>query len=144
MSVFTAAEIDYLQSQRLGRVATVGPDGQPHVAPVTYLFNTDEDAIDLGGIAFGDTKKWRDAQQNPRVTFLVDDVIPEPRTARAVEIRGSAELHGEGGESINPRFPNFAPQFMRLRPRHIVSWGLEKAEDGSDFAPNSRDVRAAG
>ena len=105
MSVFTAAEIDYLQSQRLGRVATVGPDGQPHVAPVTYLFNTDEDAIDLGGIAFGDTKKWRDAQQNPRVTFLVDDVIPEPRTARAVEIRSSAELHGEGGESIRPTVP---------------------------------------
>ena len=34
MSVFTAAEIAYLQSQRIGRIATVGPDGQPHVVPV--------------------------------------------------------------------------------------------------------------
>ena len=28
MSVFTPAEIKYLQSQRLGRIATVGPDGR--------------------------------------------------------------------------------------------------------------------
>ena len=32
MSVFTPAEITYLQSQRLARVATSGPGGQPHVA----------------------------------------------------------------------------------------------------------------
>ena len=37
MSVFSAAEIEYLQSQRLGRLATSGPDGQPHVVPVSAL-----------------------------------------------------------------------------------------------------------
>ncbi len=31
MSVFSDAEIEYLRSQRLGRIATVGRDGQPHV-----------------------------------------------------------------------------------------------------------------
>jgi hypothetical protein len=35
MTVFTPAEVDYLQAdRRLGRLATVGPDGTPHVAPV--------------------------------------------------------------------------------------------------------------
>jgi pyridoxamine 5'-phosphate oxidase family protein len=33
VSVFTEAGIAYLQSQRLGRLATVGPDGRPHVGP---------------------------------------------------------------------------------------------------------------
>jgi hypothetical protein len=33
VSVFSHAEIDYLGSQRLGRLATVGPDGMPHVVP---------------------------------------------------------------------------------------------------------------
>ncbi|TME66638.1 MAG: PPOX class F420-dependent oxidoreductase, partial [Chloroflexi bacterium] len=33
MSVFTTAEIAYLQGQRLGRIATVGPSGQPHAVP---------------------------------------------------------------------------------------------------------------
>jgi len=33
-SVFSPAEIEYLKSQRLCRIATVGPDGQPHVVTV--------------------------------------------------------------------------------------------------------------
>jgi hypothetical protein len=33
MNVFTPAEIAYLQDQLLGRLASVGSDGQPHVSP---------------------------------------------------------------------------------------------------------------
>ena len=39
MSAFTDAEISYLKIQRLGRLATVGPDGQPHVVPVGFRYN---------------------------------------------------------------------------------------------------------
>ena len=52
MSVFTPAEITYLQSQRLARVATSGPGGQPHVVPVSFRYNPDEDTIDVGGHGF--------------------------------------------------------------------------------------------
>src|SRR6266480_1279536 len=107
MSAFTPPEIEYLTSQGLARLATVGPDGQPHVVPVTFTFNAEEDAIDVGGVDFGATKKWRDARQNPRVTFLLDDVRPDPRRARAIEVRGRAEALAGGGSGINPRFPNF-------------------------------------
>ena len=142
MSVFTEGEIEYLRQQALGRVATVGPDGQPHVTPVTFQFNADLDTIDVGGIFWGGTKKWRDAQQNPKVTLLVDDVIPEPRQARALEVRGEAELHETGGNEINSRFPNFAPQFFRIRPARIVSWGLdEQPADAKGFQMNARSVR---
>ena len=55
MSVFTDAEIEYLQSQRHRHLATVGRDDQPHVVPVTYWLNLDEDTIDIGGINFGAT-----------------------------------------------------------------------------------------
>ncbi len=48
MSVFTHPEIDYLTSQRLGRLATVGPDGRPHVVPVGFRYNAELDAIDIG------------------------------------------------------------------------------------------------
>jgi pyridoxamine 5'-phosphate oxidase family protein len=134
VSVFTDAEIEYLDSQRLGRMATVGADGQPHIIPVTFVYNAAEDALDIGGLRFGTGKKWRDAQQNPRVTFLVDDSTG--RSARAIEVRASAELHETGGETINPRFPQFAPQFFRLRPHRVVSWGLE----GSGYQVNARSV----
>jgi len=36
MSVFTNKEREYLATQRLGRIATVGPDGQPHVVPTSF------------------------------------------------------------------------------------------------------------
>ena len=139
MSAFTDAEIEYLSGQRRGYLATVGPDGQPHIVPLTFRFNQDEDAIDIGGVGFGDSKKWRDARRNHRVTFLVEDVVAgPPRRAHAIEVRGEAELHETGGDAINPRFSDFAPQFIRLRPRRIVAWGLD--DTGHGFKPNARDV----
>ena len=136
MSVFTAAELDYLRSGGLARIATVGPDGQPHVVPVTFHFNEAEDTVDVGGVSFGGTKKWRDAQRNAKVTFLLDESWGDG--AKAIEIRGTAEAHETGGETIHPRFPNFKPEFLRIRPRRVVSWGLEQGEAG--FRPYARDV----
>jgi pyridoxamine 5'-phosphate oxidase family protein len=34
VGTFTEAELEYLNSQPLGRIATVGPDGSPHLASV--------------------------------------------------------------------------------------------------------------
>ena len=104
------------------------------------MYNPDEDTIDLGGIDFANTKKWRDAQGNPNATFLVDDF--SPTEAHAVEIRGDAEVHETGGEEINPRFPHFVPQFIRLRPRRIVSWGLDEGTGmtAEGFSHSSRPV----
>ncbi len=137
LSAFTDSEIAYLRARTMGRLATVGRDGQPHIVPLTFHFNAEEDAIDLGGVDFTAGKKWRDATRNPKVAFLVDDASAEG--AHAIEIRGVAELHEFGGETVNPRFPNFVPQFMRLRPRRIVSWGIEH----EGFHPFGRDVAEA-
>jgi pyridoxamine 5'-phosphate oxidase family protein len=49
MSVFSEAEIAYLQSKTMCRLATIGADGRPHLIPLTYRFNAEEDAIDIGG-----------------------------------------------------------------------------------------------
>jgi pyridoxamine 5'-phosphate oxidase family protein len=38
MNRFTAAEIAYLQSQRLGRLATVNEKGDLHVVPVGFRY----------------------------------------------------------------------------------------------------------
>ena len=59
MSVFSPAEQAYLQTQRLGRLATVGPDGHPHVVPVAFRYNPDLETIDIGGHDFAKRKKFR-------------------------------------------------------------------------------------
>lgn len=135
MSVFTDAEIGYLQRQTMGRLATVGRDGRPHVIPLTFHYDPVEDTIDVGGIDFTAGKKWRDVQRNRHVTILIDDA--NPQGARAIEVRGDAEIHLTGGESINPRFTAFAPEFIRIRPVHVVSWGIE----AEGFHPFGRTVR---
>lgn len=123
MSVFTPEELAYLQSQRLGRLATVGANGQPHVVPVGFRYNPDLDTIDIGGHDFAKRKKWRDVQQNPKIAFVVDDLASvNPWTPRGIEIRGAAEVRETGGETV---IPGFDREMFRIRPRRIVSWGLE-------------------
>jgi hypothetical protein len=58
-----------------------------------------------------------------------------------MEVRGHAELHDTGGDRINPRFSNFAPQFFRIRPTRIVAWGIEEGGTGGEgFQVNARSV----
>jgi pyridoxamine 5'-phosphate oxidase family protein len=59
MSAFADKEIEYLAGQRLGRIATMGPDGQPHVVPTSFRYNAEHDAIDVGGLRMSQTKKQR-------------------------------------------------------------------------------------
>jgi pyridoxamine 5'-phosphate oxidase family protein len=135
MSVFTADEIAYLKSQPLGRLATVGPDGQPHVMPVGFRFNAEEDSIDIGGRAgFAKRKKFRDVLHNPQVAFVVDDVPSvNPWTVRGIEIRGRAEVLETGGSILGP---GFDPEMFRVKARRIVTWGL----DGKPYEQHARSV----
>lgn len=120
MSRFTAEEIEYLQSQRLGRLATVDAQGDPHVVPVGFRYNPDTDTIDIGGHNMAKSKKYRDALRYGRVAFVVDDVLP-PWRPRFVEIRATVEGDTEGGKAFGQ---GFSPDILRLTPTYIVSYGV--------------------
>ncbi|HEX9097970.1 MAG TPA: PPOX class F420-dependent oxidoreductase [Candidatus Dormibacteraeota bacterium] len=134
MSAFTPREIEYLQSQLLGRLATVGADGQPHVVPVSFRYSAELDAIEISGHGFANRKKYRDVLANPKVAFVVDDLVSvQPWVPRGIEIRGEAEVLKSGGKSIRPFFDD---DMFRIRPTRIVSWGL----DGEGQIPGGRSV----
>src|SRR5437660_7588842 len=101
MSKFTAAELAYLQSQRLGRLATVNERGEPQVAAVGFRYNPEFDTIDIGGYDMANTQKFRNVARNGLASLLVDDVLPPWRT-RSFEIRGHAHALLEGGQPIRP------------------------------------------
>jgi pyridoxamine 5'-phosphate oxidase family protein len=130
MSAFTPAEIAYLQSQRLGRLATVNAAGEPHVVPVAFRYNPELDTIDIGGHSIGNTKKFRDVARDGRVAFVIDDVLP-PWKARGLEIRGRAETLPTCGQEI---MRDFGPEMNRLTPTRIIGWGIA----GETFQANSR------
>ncbi len=134
MSVFTEDELEYLAQQRLGRIATVGPQGQPHVVPTSFRYNAEQDAIDVGGLRMSQTKKLRDVQRTGRASIVIDDVLP-PWQPRMIEIRGTAAVVPEGGKALNERFED---TIVRIRPRRIISFGI----DSGDAAANARSVGA--
>jgi pyridoxamine 5'-phosphate oxidase family protein len=138
MSTFTGAEIEYLNRGPLrgllGRLATVGPDGRPHVTPLAVFCDPLDQTLVIGGHAGSNmaaSKKFRDAQRHPDVAVIVDDVASvDPWTPRYIEIRGHAETHLEGGEEVGNRlgapFP-FDPAWIRVRPRRVLAFGIETA-----------------
>jgi pyridoxamine 5'-phosphate oxidase family protein len=132
MSVFTDKELDYLAGQRLGRIATVGADGQPHVVPTSFRYNPDHDAIEVGGLRMSQTKKVRDVQRTGRASIVVDDVLP-PWSPRMIEIRGTAEVIASGGKALSD---NFEDTIVRITPVRIIAFGI----DSEDRGMNARSV----
>ena len=131
MSMFRDAEIEYPQSQRLGRVATLGRNGELHVVPLRYRYNPDLDVIDLLGGGMGTSKKYRDAAATGSIAFVVDDTTSGK--PRGIEIRGRAQVFSEGGDAI---LPGVDPQFIRVTPSYVASWGI----DTDPYQPSGRRV----
>jgi len=99
--VFTAAELDFLRSQRIGRLATVGSSGWPHVVPVMYTMNDDGSLdFDVDGV------KLRNLSREARAAMVVDAMGPR----RGVAMQGRVEL--------------IAPERARLEPVRKFAWGL--------------------
>jgi|SRR5271165_5554141 len=122
---FTSAELAYLRSQRLGRLATAAPDGALQNNPVGFTVNETLGTVDISGLHLAASKKFRNLRSNPNVAFVVDDIASlDPWQVRGVEIRGIAEaLDGEGVASV--RRP-----VIRIWPRRIVSWNVGNEELG--------------
>ena len=119
MEKFTEVERKYLSERRLGRIATVGKDGTPHVVPVGWSYNPERETIDVGGRDFARTKKFRDARRSGRAAIVIDDLAStDPWRPRGIEVRGRAEtLDGDR-------------PMIRIHPERIVSWGIESEEMG--------------
>lgn len=134
--IFTKPERNYLLSQFLGRLATVGAaDATPQVRPLGFRLNSD-DTIDLGGPWVARTQRYRNVRRHPRVSFVVDDMTPDrsgeikPGMGRGVEIRGHAEVlvvddpPGEGS-------PMAGRDIIRIHPERVHSWHIDRnAPDG--------------
>jgi pyridoxamine 5'-phosphate oxidase family protein len=131
---FTDAELDYLAGQPLGRVATAQPNGTLQVSPVGFRYNSRTNTIDVGGHGMARSRKFRNVADNGKVAFVVDDIASvDPWAVRGIEVRGEAEVLATGGKEIMPLFDD---EQIRLRPRRIVSWGLD-----SEDAFNARSIK---
>lgn len=127
---FTAIERAYLQSQSLGRLATVTAKNTPHQVPVGFRLNPD-DTIDIGS-PNPNAQRYRNVRANPAVSFVVDDMTPDdpkelkPGWGRGVEIRGIAEILTVEDIPVNPKW--FTDRVIRIHPRRIHHWHIDPAK----------------
>ncbi|GIJ76618.1 pyridoxamine 5'-phosphate oxidase family protein [Micromonospora phaseoli] len=121
MATLSERELEYLGTQRLGRLATVAPDGYPQNNPVGFFYNADLGTIDIGGHKLGDSRKFGNVRAHPKATLVVDDIASvQPWHVRGVEIRGDVEALVD----VEPPMHGMSREVIRIYPARIRSWGL--------------------
>jgi pyridoxamine 5'-phosphate oxidase family protein len=127
MSRFNAQEVDFLQEHLLGRLATAGTSGKPHVVPIRYHFDPEHEVIKIGGFMLegrGQDRLYiRHLVANPQAALVVDDVQDEQTwQPRGVLIKGTSVLHTEGGEVLGH---GFGPNWAEIVTNFATSWGID-------------------
>ncbi|GGT20256.1 pyridoxamine 5'-phosphate oxidase [Streptomyces toxytricini] len=140
--MMTAGEADaFLRRQRTCRVATVSPDGRPHVGALWFAW----DGTSLWLYSLTRSRRWADLRADPRLSVVVD-AGEEYGELRGIELSGRAEFVGEAPrtgapcpelEEVERIFPvkNFGVAQMphdgrhawiRLTPESVASWDFRK------------------
>lgn len=113
---FSQTDLRFLTSSihPLGRIATVGRDGTPHVVPSGWTYNATLSTVDVTGRDVQTTKKFRDVTRSGRAAIVIDGVAEgDGWNPWAIEIAGQAEaISGP-------------PALIRIYPERVRSWGLE-------------------
>jgi PPOX class probable F420-dependent enzyme len=135
----TRDEIDeFLRAPNVAVVATVDPDGQPHVVPTWYLYEDGEIVLHTGRRS----RKYRNLRQNPRVTLCVDS---KAAPYKAIVIYGRANLEVRTdeertrrmavaylGEAIGSRYADSLRAerlvVVRVKPDRVISWDYARGD----------------
>ncbi|MET8777526.1 PPOX class F420-dependent oxidoreductase [Nocardia sp. NPDC050713] len=120
-ATLTSDQIAYLRTQRLGRLATVRPDGSPQNNPVGFRYNDELGTIDVAGWNMGSSHKFRNLATNDRIAFVVDDIASvQPWRVRCLEIRGTAEALTD----VDTYMSGASRELIRIHPERVIAFGI--------------------
>jgi PPOX class probable F420-dependent enzyme len=144
----TGAELrSFLDEQRIVQVATIGPNGRPHLVPLWYVVEDGDGDPVLRGWTFGKSQKARNLERDPHATIAIDDGVEYQELrgvtmecdvevvheAEAVVPYGMAlfERYGPGGElapEVREMVLKQAEKRVGLRfvPTRVVTWDHTK------------------
>ena len=140
--MFSTAERAYLETARVGRLATADERGRPNVVPVCFALHdgTLVSAIDEKpkNEEPSELRRARDVRENPYVAVVVDEYSGDWSALRWVQVRGRAALvdpgdddHGAGVDALREKYDQYRTHaiedrpLLRVRPGHVLSWGLD-------------------
>ncbi len=117
MATWTEDTRRFLETHRVGHLATAGADGAPHVVPVCYALDDDAlyfvaDAKRKRGPA-RELLRLRNLRANPRAALVVDDYDDDWTRLAWVLVRGRATLvedplqHAAALALLRARYPQY-------------------------------------
>src|SRR5262249_29671755 len=137
----------FLDAHRIGHLATVGPDGAPHVIPVCYAL--DDEALYFVADAKPKRRparelvRLRNIRATGRAALVVDDYDEDWTRLAWVLVRGTAAIvddprvHADALARLRARYPQYramplddrgAHPVVRVVPTSVRSW---RASDGA-------------
>src|ERR687889_2290982 len=84
---------DFLAEQKIVSVATLGPNGRPHLVPLWYVPEGD----DLIGWTYAKSQKAKNLERDPHATLQVEDGV-EYQELRGVMLECDVDLEREADE----------------------------------------------
>jgi PPOX class probable F420-dependent enzyme len=89
------------RAARVARLATIDPDGRPHLVPIVFVLEGDTlySAVDAKPKRSRRLRRIENARARPDVTVLVDHYDDDWRRLWWVRIRGRARVLDEGEEA---------------------------------------------
>lgn len=128
--MLSTPEVEYLKNQRLARIATSSPQGEPEVSPVAFEY--DGKYFYVGShdqSIFFKTRRYRNIKNgNARVSLVIDDLQSvDPWRPRGIRISGAAEVVEHEGMFGRG-------SYFRISPQVTISWGIEPVKDGQWYS----------
>ncbi len=133
---FTPAEVEFLASQPLARLATVAADDQPDVVPVAFEFDGSAFWVGGSGESVLSTRKVRNVVDgNRQVALVIDDMVSfDPFIARGIRVYGIAAGPVERIGLVGPDF------YLRITPLKSWSWNMDGQPIGDAWYTARRAV----
>jgi len=127
-TILSQNEIDYLNTQRIARIATVSIISdrpiQPDIVPVGFDF--DGEYIYVSGMNILKSTKYKNILRNRNVAVVIDDLkTVDPWDPRGIRIYGDADVVTRRGGYMDPS-GHSEHTYIRIRPIKKWSWGIDE------------------
>lgn len=132
--MFDPRERAYLESARVGRLATADADGRPHAVPVCFAFAGERIVTPVDekpkSVAPEELRRSRDVRENPYVALVVDHYTEDWPRLGWVQVWGTA-VHLDPGDpdhstvvaALREKYDQYADHALEERPVIVVSPG---------------------
>jgi PPOX class probable F420-dependent enzyme len=133
----------FIDTRRVGHLATTDRRGTPHVVPVCYalsranLYITIDEKPKRRDIPL---KRLRNITENPAVAFVVDRYDEDWTRLGWVMLRGEAEIlrggaeHAEAQALLRARYPQLAA--MALAPLPVIALRIGRVTSWGELSPS--------